>query len=126
MVPDKIENKIRKHGISFKAAANGLYLAISTQPNFSIHLVFAILVPIFAWVLGVSISEVTILIVMIFLVLAAEMINTAIESVTDLVKKEYSEEAKIAKDVSAGMVLLSAFSAVTVGILIFGKYFLLR
>ncbi len=126
MVSDKIEGRIRKHGISFKAAANGLYLAISTQPNFSIHLVFAILVPVFAWVLGIAINEIILLIIMIFLVLAAEMINTAIESITDLVKKEYSEEAKIAKDVSAGMVLLSAFSAVTVGILIFGKYFILR
>lgn len=59
------------------------------------------------------------LVTMIILGLAAEMINTALEEVANLVTKEWREEARIAKDVSAGMVLLTAFGTFIVALLIF-------
>jgi len=55
----------------------------------------------------------------ISLVLGVEMINTAIEEVVDLVTKDYREEAKYAKDVSAGMVLIVAIGSFVVGLYIF-------
>jgi len=64
--------------------------------------------------LQISYLEMTIIIFTIVLGLSAEMVNTAIEAMTDLIKKEYSQEAKIAKDVSAGMMLLTAFGAIFV------------
>jgi len=54
-----------------------------------------------------------------FLVFAAEMVNTALEEVINLVKEEHSERARIAKDVAAGMVLLAAIFAVIVGVIVF-------
>jgi diacylglycerol kinase len=66
--------------------------------------------------------EMTIIIFTILLGLAAEMINTALESVTDLVTTEWRQQAKIAKDVSAGMMLLVAVGAVLVAIFIFSPY----
>lgn len=58
----------------------------------------------------------------IILGLTAEMINTSLESMTDLITKEWHQEAKIAKDVSAGMMLVVSFGAVIVALLIFLPY----
>jgi diacylglycerol kinase len=52
------------------------------------------------------------------------MINTAIEEIANLVKREHSQEAKIAKDVAAGMVLVTTVGSVVVGVLIFTPYIL--
>ena len=49
----------------------------------------------------------------------AEMVNTALESMTDLITTEHRKKAKVAKDVSAGMVLINAIGSVIVGIIIF-------
>ena len=57
--------------------------------------------------------------VMILLVITTEMINTTMEKIVDLITKEHRVEAEIAKDVAAGMVLLTAVGSVIVGILIF-------
>jgi diacylglycerol kinase len=62
--------------------------------------------------------------VMILLVICAEMINTAIEEVVNLLTNEHRLEAKIAKDVSAGMVLLTAIGSAIVGFLVFTPYIL--
>lgn len=58
----------------------------------------------------------------ILLGLVAEMINTALESMTDLITQEWREKAKIAKDVSAGMMLLTAIGAVIIASFIFYPY----
>ena len=64
----------------------------------------------------------TIIVFTILLGLTVEMMNTAIEAVTDLVTSEWKKDAKIAKDVSAGMMLLVATGAVVVAIFIFSPY----
>lgn len=102
------------HTISFKNAFAGLFWAFKTQPNFLIHFTLSALAIIAGVLLQISYLEMTIIVITIILGLSAEMINTSIEAMTDLIKKEYSEEAKIAKDVSAGMMLLTAFGAVFV------------
>ncbi len=61
---------------------------------------------------------------MILLVICTEMINTAIEEMVNLLTNEHRLEAKIAKDVSAGMVLLTAMGSVIVGILVFTPHIL--
>jgi diacylglycerol kinase len=61
---------------------------------------------------------------MIVLVISAEMINTSIEEMTNLITSEHKREAKIAKDVAAGMVLVVSIGAVIVGLYIFTPYIL--
>jgi diacylglycerol kinase (ATP) len=61
-----------------------------------------------------------VLALLVVLVLAAEMVNTMVEALVDLVTTEYHPLAKVAKDVAAGVVLLTAIGAVVVGLLIFG------
>lgn len=104
---------------TFGFAVSGIKTAVMLNRNFKIHLIFAVLVIIACFVLGLSNSEIAIIIMVISLVLGAEMINTAIEEVVDLVTKDYREEAKYAKDVSAGMVLIVAIGSFVVGLYIF-------
>ena len=70
--------------------------------------------------LGFSPLEWAALALMVVLVLAAEMVNTMVEALVDLVTTEYHPLAKVAKDVAAGVVLLTSIGAVVVGLLIFG------
>lgn len=113
---------LRKHHISLKTAMGGIQWAITTQPNFRVHLFLSAFVILGAWWFAVSRIEFLILVFTIVLGLSAEMINTAIESMTDLITKEWRAEAKIAKDVSAGMMLITAFGALAVAGVIFLPY----
>lgn len=113
---------LHKHHISLKTALDGLLWAIRTQPNFRIHLALSIFALLGGWYFRVTSTEMLILVFMIILGLAAEMINTAIESMTDLITREWRAEAKIAKDVSAGMMLITAAGALIVAFVIFIPY----
>jgi diacylglycerol kinase len=115
---------LRKHHISFKNAFSGLRWALVTQPNFRIHIAISILVVFLAYYLNITETEKVILVFTIVLGFAGEMVNTALESMTDLITTEWRKEAKIAKDVSAGMMLLIAMGATLVGCLIFIPYIL--
>ena len=127
---DKIKNnilireKLKDQGksnffVSFGHAMDGISYVVSHERNFIIELVFAVLVTIASFILKVSLIEWCILVLVIGVVLALEMINTAIERCVDLVTKDYRELAKIAKDVSAGAVLVMSMFSVILGILIF-------
>lgn len=110
---------LKRHTISFKHAFDGIMWALRSQPNFRVHLIISALVLFLAWIFHVQSYEWMILVFAIVLGLSTEMINTAVESMTDLITKEYREEAKIAKDVSAGMMLVTAIGTAVVGLIIF-------
>lgn len=110
---------IRKHHISFKTALAGVAWAIRTQPNFRVHLALSAMALIGGWLFRVTSLEMLILVFTIVLGLSAEMVNTSIEAMTDLITREYRSEAKIAKDVSAGMMLITAVGALIVAAVIF-------
>ncbi len=112
-------NILRHHHISFKNAFHGLFWAFGTQPNFRIHFILSFLALILSYILALNTLEWTIIILVIVIGLSAEMINTSIESMTDLITSQWHKEAKIAKDVSAGMMVLTAFGAVFIACLIF-------
>ncbi len=78
------------------------------------------LVALIGWLLGTSLTEWAVFGVMVVVVLAAEMTNTMVEALVDLVSPGYHPLAKVSKDVAAGVVLLTAIGAVVVGLLIFG------
>lgn len=110
---------LRKHHISFKNAFAGLFWAIRVHPNFRVHILSAVFALGLGFFLSLSLVEMTIIVFTILLVFTTEMINTSIEAMTDLITKEWRQDAKIAKDVSAGMTLVAAIGAVVVGALIF-------
>jgi|SRR5579885_1311005 len=115
---------IKKLIKSFHYAFQGIAYALNNDQNLRIHFIVACLVIIVSILLDVNPFEMGILGVMILLVIAAEMINTAIEKMVDLITKEHRMEAKIAKDVSSGMVLLIATGSVIIGVLIFAPHIL--
>lgn len=109
---------------SFKYASMGIYFAFRDNLNIKIHFLAAIMVIVLSIYFNVSHLEKIILGLVTLMVIAAEMINTAIEEMVNLITTEHREQARIAKDVAAGMVLLTAVGAAVVGILIFSPYIL--
>lgn len=107
---------------SFSYAFSGVLYAFFRERNLKIHLLAAILAIFLGFYFDLSRIEWAILLLTIFLVVIVETINTAIEKTIDLVTKEYHPLAKIAKNVAAGAVLLSAINAIIIGIIIFGPY----
>ncbi|MEO0947682.1 MAG: diacylglycerol kinase family protein [Cyanobacteria bacterium J06641_5] len=101
--------------ISFKYAWLGVRYAFLTQRNFRIHTIMGALALSLGAFLQVSTIEMSAIALTAALVMALELINTAIESVVDLtVQRTYNELAKVAKDCAAGAVLVAAVAAVLV------------
>ena len=105
-------------GRSFQHAYQGIVSAVRTQRNLRFHFFAALGVLIAGLILGVSALEMAVLVLTICFIFVVEMLNTALEFIVDLVTKEYHPLAKLAKDVSAGSVLVSSVGAVLVGLLI--------
>lgn len=103
--------------VSFGYAWAGIAYAFRTQRNFRIHTFFgAVAIALGVWV-NLSRGEIAVIELTIGVVMALELINTAVEAVVDLtVQKSYHELAKVAKDCAAGAVLLSAIAALFVAI----------
>ena len=110
---------LRKHHISLKNAWSGLWWALTTQPNFRVHALLSLLALFLSWYFAISSLEFSVVIFTICLGFTAEMINTAFESMTDLITTEWKQEAKIAKDVAAGMMLTVAITALIIAWIIF-------
>ncbi len=105
---------------SFNAAIEGFFYVVKTERNMRIHFLFAILILLLGIYLNFTPQELMILTITIALVLAAEMINTAVELIVDIiVEMEFHPIAKVIKDISAGAVLLTAINAAIVGYLLF-------
>lgn len=109
---------------SFKYALTGLRLAVEVDRNIKIHIIVGLLVFILSIFLGISRVEFIFILFSIFFVLITEMMNTAIEEMTNLILREHSREARIAKDIAAAAVLLAAVFALVTGIIIFVPYLL--
>lgn len=104
---------------SFRYAFRGLRYVFLYHQNLRIQTVFTASALVLGIILHLSFVEWVAVLLSIVLVLVAEMVNTAFEEMINLMKCEYDQRCKIAKDVSAGMVLLTAFFAIIVGILVF-------
>ena len=104
---------------SFKYSVEGLSYSFKYNQNIKIHIIIAFVVILVGLFLGLSKIELLTVSIMIVLVISSEMINTAIEEVINLLVNEHRQEAKIAKDVSAGMVLLVSVFALIVGFFVF-------
>ena len=104
---------------SFLYAAKGLGYAFSTQRNFRIHVGFALGAFGFGLLLGLNKSDLAIMALTATSVLVVELLNTAIESVVDLaIGKRFHPLAQIAKDCSAGAVLVASISSLLIAVLL--------
>ncbi len=104
---------------SFIYAAHGVVHAYRTQRNLRVHLLMAVLVVVVSVALDLSYLELAIILLAIGLVIACELINTAIEGAIDLITAEYHPLAKMVKNVAAAAVLVAAGTAAGIGVLLF-------
>ena len=107
---------------SLNCAIEGILWAVKTQRHMLIHLIAAILVMVVGLVLRLTLYEFALLCLAITLVLFAELVNTALEVVVDLVSPEFHPLAQRAKDVAAGAVLLASVAALVLGYLAVSRF----
>ena len=104
---------------SFKYPFKGLWYAYKNEQNLAFDVMMAIIVIILGFVFSISVTEWALLMLTVGLVISAELFNTAIEAVVDLITEEYHPLAKVSKDTSAAAVLVLAVVAVIVGLIMF-------
>ncbi len=104
---------------SFKYAFAGIKHAIHNHQNMKIHLVASIAALLLALILRIPGVEFLLVIFAIMFVIFAEMVNTAIEEMTDLITTEHRQQAKVAKDIAAASVLIASLFSIIVAIVIF-------
>jgi diacylglycerol kinase (ATP) len=106
---------------SFNYAFEGIIHVLRTQRNLRIHFIAAVLVFAAAIAVGVTRLQLIALVIAIAFVLVAEMLNTAIEGVIDVSTTSFDPNAKLAKDIAAGAVLIASITAIAVGFLVFSS-----
>ena len=119
--------KFKSQGFNntFKNARKGFRIVLKSEMNIRIHVVIALLVMIFAYLLDFSALEFCIALFAIALVIVSEMLNTAIEFTLDSIyHNRYSRMVGMAKDISAGAVMFASVIAVIIGVILFGKHLL--
>ncbi|MGW8122099.1 diacylglycerol kinase family protein [Roseivirga echinicomitans] len=108
---------------SFKFAFQGLWQALRNEHNFRVHLFAAVWVVLLGLYLDLTLYEWLWIVVAITLVLVAELFNSSIEKLVDLVAPEFNPKAGMIKDMAAAAVLITAIAAIVIGTLIFYPYF---
>jgi diacylglycerol kinase len=110
---------LKKRFMSFKYAFNGLKILIREEHNSWIHLFITVCVLTAGFVFKISTVEWIIVVFCIGLVIALELINSAIENIADFVSPEKHETIKKIKDLAAGAVLVSAIASAIIGLILF-------
>lgn len=109
-------------GTSVRNAWRGVVFVFRHERNFRVQLFIAALVLLAAFMLHISKAELMVVLLLIFLVLGLEIMNTAFEKFLDVVKPQLHEQVRVLKDIMAGVVLVSALGALVIGALIFLPY----
>lgn len=111
--------KVKKLVDSFNYAIEGVIYTIRTQRNMRIHMIVTLLILIACFFFDLTKMELLVLTMTITMVIVAEMINTAVEAAIDATTNYYHPLAKIAKNVAAGAVLITALNSLLVAYIIF-------
>ena len=114
---------LKKQLRSFGYAWKGIQSCVGKEQNLSFHLIAAMAVIIAGIVLGITRTEWIMVVMCIGTVIAAELFNTAIEKLVDLVSPERHPVAGQVKDIAAGAVLICAVAAAIIGLITFIPYF---
>ncbi len=101
----------------------GIFWMLKSERNFQFE-VFALIINLFLIVyFKLNSTDVALILLVCFLVLIAETINTAIEKICDFVEPNFNKKIGIIKDISAGAVILATLLSIIVGVLVYSKYF---
>lgn len=107
---------------SFGNAFRGIFEMLKSERNFQIE-VFALIINLFLiYFLKLNGTDTAIILLCCSAVLSAEIFNTAIEKLCDMVQPEFDERIKFIKDISAGAVLLLSIFAGIIGVVVYWKY----
>ena len=119
--PAGLPNVFRRRAASFRHAVLGVQAALRSEVHLRFHAGATVLVVGLGFYLDLNHLEWALVALASAAVWSAELLNTAIEALTDLVSPEYHPLAGKAKDIAAGAVLLAAIGAVVVGLIVFGQ-----
>ena len=108
----------------FDDAFRGIFQSIRQQSSYRVHFFFALIVPIVALLLKLQLLEWCFVILLIAMVIAAEMFNSAIESLSRVITDQYDERIRQALDIASGGVLVISILAAILGTVIFATAFL--
>jgi diacylglycerol kinase len=114
------QGRLQRRVASFGHAGRGVWAALRSEIHLRFHAAATVVAIGLGFYYGISRLEWALVALAIAGVWTAELVNTAIEALTDLVSPEYHALAGKAKDVAAGAVLLAALGALVVGVLVFG------
>lgn len=106
----------------FKVALSGIYQAFKTETSLKVHFGSALTVCAGGFFFKLSNTDWCIIVIAILLVIAAELFNTAIEKLCDIIEPDHNYKIGLIKDISAGAVLVITIGAIVVGIIIFTPY----
>lgn len=109
----------KNHTDSFRYAVEGIVHVFRTQRHMRFHFVTVVTVLLLGLFFRLSALHMAALVIVSSGVLITEMINTAVESVVDMITQSYNPLAKLAKDIAAGSVLIASITALIVGFVIF-------
>ncbi len=114
--------KTKNFNSSFKNARKGMRIVLKSERNIRIHMIIALFVLFLAFLFGFKPIEICILLLTIGMVIISEMLNTAIEFALDATfRNKYCTLVGMAKDISAGAVMVASVISVVVGVILFGQ-----
>ncbi|MDR3023184.1 diacylglycerol kinase family protein [Chryseobacterium sp.] len=109
---------------SFLNAFRGVFMMIKTERNFQIELLAFFVNLFLIFYFKLNNTDAALVLIASFAVLSAEIFNTAIEKICDIIQPDFDKRIGFIKDVAAGAVVLTAIASVIVGVLVYGKYIL--
>lgn len=112
-------SSLKKFFIAFIPAFKGLGLAFKSERNIRFQFIVVICVVVFSFAFNLALIEWLFILILFALVIALELINTAIENLCNAIQPEKDERIRIIKDISAGAVLWVSIIALITGLLIF-------
>ncbi|MGG5208051.1 diacylglycerol kinase family protein [Chryseobacterium sp. MIQD13] len=107
---------------SFFNAFRGIFMMIKTERNFQIEFAAFLINLVLIFYFKLSAADTALILIASFTVLGAEIFNTAIEKICDMIQPDFDKRIGFIKDISAGAVLLMAAGSVVVGVIVYWKY----
>lgn len=116
---------LKKFARGFNYAGNGIIFAFKKELNLKFHFLATLIIVLFIFIFKVSLTDSIIVLILFALVITAELFNTCIEGICNILRDKYKlpyDGSKEIRDMAAGAVLVNAFVAAVIGILVLGKY----